>query len=206
MNIDNTIEQIGALSATAEVLQYEAANAQRYDALRDSLPLDALRGPPPEAFPFVVGELLASSSARGATWCLSAGPELLLLEALAALPRPPGALICLDPDTVEDTVRAVSKNAPPNLELRVGRAPELPLALDPARAAVVVVGLRASRDWVLVPDRQRRGLELLRATVECEFLLIDPIGIPTNCRPDGFSVVPIHDCFTDLVTRTETIR
>lgn len=134
---------------------------------------------------------------------LVAGPEQVLLEALADTASPPPPVtIWLDAGCTNDVASGVSGNIPRGLDASVVMAPELPTPRGSC-PALLTLGLHVSGLSYVAPV-VRPLLSYFDSRVRGEVVLIDPTDGDPAAVPVGWPAIWTHKYFTHVYSSAPT--
>ena len=144
-------------------------------------------------------QVIATNKIHQKSQIIIAGPELVLLEALASTQEKLSIALALNDALPLAAKERIILNTPDTLKVKIFQIPAIPNALKPTSSIILATGFYAGSQLALIPATLRNILNFYRNFFFGEIVLINPFPFAVHARPEGWVTINISDYFTDTI-------
>ncbi len=205
MQIQSFIEELGPLTVLQELSHVEQNLSVLDQDLMQALPVDPgfLKKEGLNLAAMLTEQAIASKKIHQKSQIIIAGPELVLLEALAATQQPLSVALALNDSLPSSAAERITRNIPNTLQVQTFQIPNIPSSLKPTHSVLLATAFYAGGQLAIIPSALRNILNYYRNFFFGEIILINPFPFAVYGRPEGWVTINIADYFTDTIGISE---
>lgn len=201
MQIQSFIDELGAVTVLQELSDTKQNLAVLDQDLMQILPIDPsfLKKEKLNLAATLAEQAVTVQKIYQKSQIIIAGPELVLLEALAATQSDLSISLALNDTLAMSAAERVTLNTPDRLNVQIYQIPSIPKALKPTNSIILATGFYAGGQLALIPVALRNILNFYRTFFFGEIILLNPFPFAVHARPEGWVTINISDYFTDTI-------
>ncbi len=205
MQIQSFIDELGPLTVLQELSNIQQNLSVLDQDLMQTLPVDPgfLKNEGFDLAAMLTEQTISSHKIHQKSQIIIAGPELVLLEALAATQQSLSVALALNDSLPSCAAERITLNIPDKLDVQTFQIPNIPSSLKPTDSVLLATAFYAGGQLAIIPAALRNVLNYYRNFFFGEIILINPFPFAVHARPEGWVTINIADYFTDTIGISE---